>query len=292
MHTNRLGYIRPARCIESSEKKGKIRSYFLSGAAKNRRKTIENNLISTINLLEAVRLCRNKLNLVIITSDKVYKNFDTNIPYKEDSKIGGDDPYSASKGMTELAIESYFKSFLSSKKNIKLAVARAGNVVGGGDWASHRIIPDIVRSWNKGDKVIIRSPKSVRPWQHVLEPLAGYLKLGEELYHNNKINGEAFNFGPKESNNYTVFNLLKNLSSHFEGLKWKFDNKLSDKKETKLLSLDSKKANKLLNWNAKLSFNHTIKFTADWYKNFYSNMKRENLYKFTIDQIDEYESIK
>ena len=194
--------------------------------------------------------------------------------------------------MKELAIESYFNSFFSNNKNIKVATARAGNVVGGGDWAPHRIIPDIVRSWKEGIKVKIRSPKSVRPWQHVLEPLSGYLKLGEELYQNKIINGEAFNFGPKESNKYTVHDLLINLSNYLEGLEWKFENKLNNKKEMKLLTLDSKKASILLNWNAKLSFDHTINLTANWYKKFYGKLAKEELYKITVDQINEYESIK
>ena len=160
--------------------------------------TFDTNAIGTLNVLEAVKQINRKCTCVMITSDKVYENDELKRGYHEDDIIGGHDPYSASKGMAELVINSYVKSFSNNQSNIRIAIARAGNVIGGGDWATDRIVPDCIRAWSLNKKVEIRSPNSTRPWQHVLEPLSGYLLLGSLLYNDIAFHGEAFNFGPPE----------------------------------------------------------------------------------------------
>ena len=166
--------------------------------------TIHTNALGTSKILEAIKSLNKSVTAVIITSDKVYFNKEIKRGYKEDDLIGGKDPYSASKGMAELAIKTYFDSFISKDKSKKLGITRAGNVIGGGDWAENRIVPDCVRAWSKKKSVIIRNPFSTRPWQHVLEPLSGYLLLGLRLNQKSKINGHAYNFGPKHGQNKTV----------------------------------------------------------------------------------------
>ncbi len=155
------------------------------------------NIIGTANILEALRGLDNDCIAVMITSDKCYDNVEWIWGYKETDALGGKDPYSASKGGAELMIKTYYHSYFTKKPNIKISSVRAGNVIGGGDWAASRIVPDCFRAWDKGEKVVIRSPYATRPWQHVLEPLSGYLRTGEMLLNAPQaINGEAFNFGP------------------------------------------------------------------------------------------------
>ena len=149
--------------------------------------------------------------MVIITSDKSYKNLELNRGYKEDDLLGGEDPYSASKACAELIFKSYFQSFLKKNKYIKIGVARAGNVIGGGDWSNYRLVPDCFKSWAKKNTVTIRNPKSTRPWQHVLEVLYGYQLFALRLGKNNKLNGEAFNFGPNSSQDKSVINLVQEI---------------------------------------------------------------------------------
>ena len=169
--------------------------------------TISSNVMGTANILEALRLSNHKCTAIIITSDKAYDNVEQIWGYKEDDHMGGKDIYSGSKGATELIIKSYFYSFFNNDScNVKLGIGRAGNVIGGGDWAKDRIVVDCMLAWNKGEHVEIRSPKATRPWQHVLEPLSGYLKLGFDLYNDNSLNGEGFNFGPRSEQNRTVQN--------------------------------------------------------------------------------------
>ena len=176
----------------------------------NSKDTWNSNLIGTINILEALRKIKKETIVVLITSDKVYKNIETKKGYKENDTLGGIDPYGASKSATEIAIKSYVKSFFSEKKNKAfISIARAGNVIGGGDWSENRLIPDCIRSWSKNKGVVIRNPQSTRPWQHVLEVLYGYMTLAVKLKENKKkLHGEAFNFGPSNQN-YKVINVLK-----------------------------------------------------------------------------------
>lgn len=249
--------------------------------------TINVNAIGTANLLDSLRDLNHEVNVVAITSDKAYDNLELKRGYVETDILGGKDPYSASKGMAELVIKTYFHSFFKSKnQNIKISISRAGNVIGGGDWAKDRIVPDCVKAWAKNDPVEIRNPDATRPWQHVLEPLGGYLLLGSKLSDQKKINGEAFNFGPKKENNYSVRDLLEEMQRQWPEVLWKDTS--SGKKgfyEAKLLRLNCKKAEKFLNWKPILNFSETSKMTIDWYKNFYNN---EQMLDFTMDQIHNY----
>jgi len=206
--------------------------------------------------------------------------------------MGGKDIYSGSKGAAELIIHSYLHSFFNeSSCKVKIAVGRAGNVIGGGDWAQDRIVVDCVKAWSQNKTVDIRSPLSTRPWQHVLEPLSGYLRLGQVLNNNKELNGEAFNFGPNSEQNHTVKKLIDDLSKF-----WKFKNKNHPYEvinnntfhEAGLLKLNCDKALHYLNWIPSLSYNDTIRFTSEWYYTYY-NSSNDILNK-TIEQISEYEN--
>ena len=247
--------------------------------------TFTTNAIGTCNILESIRFLKNKCSVVIITSDKSYKNIEITRGYRETDELGGHDPYSASKGCAEFIIQSYIKSFFSNKKNLKIGITRAGNVIGGGDWSDNRVIPDCFKSWSLNKAVTIRSPNSTRPWQHVLEVLSGYLKLAIDLNNKTHLNGEVFNFGPKNFQNKRVIDVIRQIKKLSPAIKWKFKN-VKTFKESKLLKLNSSKARKKLNWSNKLSFNETIEMTTRWYEEFY---KRKNMSKFTYQQIEEYE---
>ena len=231
--------------------------------------TIMTNSIGTLNVLECLRNLKKKCNAVLITSDKVYKNIEISRGYKEDDIIGGKDPYSASKSSAEIIIESYISSFLSKKTNLKVAVARAGNVIGGGDWNQDRLIPDCMKSWSKKRIVVLRNPKSTRPWQNVLDVVRGYMILAIKLKKNSKINGQAFNFGPSNKENYTVIQVVKYMQKHWNNVKWKVEKSQYRFFESQLLKLNSDKAKKYLGWKSKLSMNQSLKMTIDWYKNYF-----------------------
>lgn len=255
--------------------------------------TISSNVIGTANVLEALRLSNHKCTAIIITSDKAYDNVEQIWGYKEDDHMGGKDIYSGSKGAAELIIKSYFYSFFNNDScNVKLGIGRAGNVIGGGDWAKDRIVVDCMLAWNKGEHVEIRSPKATRPWQHVLEPLSGYLKLGLDLYNDDSLNGEGFNFGPRSEQNRTVEELLEDLSKCWASeVKETF--KITDNipfHEAGLLKLNCDKALAYLKWQASLKYQDTIRFTSEWYFNFYKN-KDIDILDFTMIQIQEYEEI-
>ena len=255
--------------------------------------TITSNVIGTTNILEALRESNHKCIAIIITSDKAYDNVEQVWGYKEDDKMGGKDLYSGSKGAAELIIKSYFHSFFKNKgSNIKLAIGRAGNVIGGGDWAKDRIVVDCMEAWSKGQSVEIRSPEATRPWQHVLEPLSGYLNLGAELYGDDSLHGEAFNFGPKAEQNHTVKQLLKDLSKywHFNDMDDAFT--VTDNipfHEAGLLKLNCDKPLFFMKWQANLEYQQVIKFTSEWYYDYYKN--GANMLVKTMSQIDEYHNI-
>ena len=248
--------------------------------------TYYTNAIGTLNVMESLISLRNNCIAVIITSDKSYKNLEIERGYKETDVLGGADPYSASKASAELIIQSYFKSYLNDKKNIRIAVARAGNVIGGGDWSEDRLIPDCVRSWSKNEKVIIRNPDSTRPWQHVLDALYGYITLSINLRKNIKLNGQAFNFGPSMNNNYKVIDVLKLVKKLWQNILWKIIKVKKREFESSLLKLNSSKANSILKWRCNLSFKESIYFTTEWYKYFYT--KKKNMYDFSTKQINLY----
>ena len=255
--------------------------------------TISSNVMGTANILESLKISNHKCSAVIITSDKAYDNVEQVWGYKEDDKMGGKDIYSGSKGAAELIIKSYYHSFLSNKEsNIKLSIARAGNVIGGGDWAKDRIVVDCMEAWSKKSSVEIRSPEATRPWQHVLEPLSGYLNLGADLYLNDTLHGEAFNFGPRAEQNHTVKELLEDLSKywHFNDVNEAFT--VTDNipfHEAGLLKLNCDKSLFYLKWQANLEYRDTIKFTSEWYYNFYNSDK--SMLDKTLEQILEYENM-
>jgi CDP-glucose 4,6-dehydratase len=255
--------------------------------------TISSNVMGTANILESLKTSNHKCTAIIITSDKAYDNVEQVWGYKEDDKMGGKDIYSGSKGAAELIIKSYYHSFLKNKdSNIKLAIGRAGNVIGGGDWAKDRIVVDCMEAWSEEKTVEIRSPEATRPWQHVLEPLSGYLNLGQVLYENNSLNGQAFNFGPRAEQNHTVKQLLEDLSVywHFSNVNEAFT--VTDNipfHEAGLLKLNCDKALFHFKWQANLEYKDTIRFTSEWYYNFYKSEK--NIFDKTLDQILEYENM-
>ena len=242
------------------------------------------NVNGTINIIESARSLKKKCTLILITSDKCYENRETNIGYKETDRLGGVDAYSASKASADIAIRSYFESFIKNEKKILLGVGRAGNVIGGGDWAPNRLIPDCIRSTILSKKMEIRNPNSTRPWQHVLEPLSGYINLAYSLNKNKKLNGEAFNFGPPIKNNFSVLKVIKQMQLTWSEIKFRTSKKKNFIKESNLLNLNCKKAKKNLNWSPTLNFSETIQETVIWYKKF-DKIKSLNILELSKKQI-------
>jgi len=251
--------------------------------------TYEINTIGTLNMMEALRTLDKKCIVVLITSDKCYNNLEWVWGYRETDLLGGPDPYSASKGSAELMIHSHIKSFFPGDGSVRIAIGRAGNVIGGGDWATDRIVPDCVRFWSKEESVPLRNPHSIRPWQHVLEPLYGYLTLAKELNQREELHGEPFNFGPPTNQSHTVLELVQEMSLNWEKVIWN-DNSKTEKKfyESGLLKLNCDKALQNLHWQAVLSFQETVRMTAEWYKSYYDNP--DIIRDVTLSQIHEYES--
>ena len=250
--------------------------------------TWKTNVIGTLNILESLKFIKKKCSVVIITSDKCYENKEISRGYSENDVLGGVDPYSSSKAATEILFHSYYKSGLINK-NIRICSARAGNVIGGGDWSLNRIIPDSIKSWSKKKTLDIRSPNSTRPWQHVLEPLSGYLQLGATLYNSSKLSGNSFNFGPSNKSIFTVKKLIDEMINfwNYNSLKKYYKiTKNNTKYESKLLKLNCNKSKKILNWNQTLSFKETVKFTIGWYIYFLND--KTNIKDFTENQIISY----
>ena len=248
--------------------------------------TITTNVVGTASVLEAIRNITWPCTCVLITSDKAYDNVEWIWGYRETDAVGGKDVYSGSKGAAELTIKCYWKSFISSMPNIKLGVARAGNVIGGGDWAKDRIVVDCMKAFSKGEKVEIRCPKSTRPWQHVREPLSVYLNLGWYLAEGKSENGEPYNFGPRAEQTKTVYELTQDLAKE-----WGIDEDKAVKvtgnipfKEATLLKLNCDKALAYLNWHSTLHYSQCVHTIAEWYKAFYVD-KREDMFDFTANQI-------
>ncbi len=252
----------------------------------NPQETIKTNTIGTLSILEALKEHNSKINVIFITSDKVYENLEWQYGYRENDLLGGKDPYSTSKFFAEKLIDNYYHNFLKYKNNVRIAIARAGNVIGGGDWSKDRILPDCFKAYGKNKSVIVRNPNSTRPWQHVLEPLFGYILLGISLYKNKKLHGESFNFGPDIKNDFPVIDLVKKITKNFDEKKIEYDFKSKKNfKESGLLKLNCEKANNLLKWKSILTFEETTDMTAKWYKNYLNN---QNMNNFTNDQINKY----
>lgn len=252
------------------------------------RATFDTNVTGTLNLLEAVRQTPSVRAAVIVTTDKCYENHGDGGAYRETDRLGGKDPYSASKACAELITHAYQRSFFADPSAARIASARAGNVIGGGDWAEDRIVPDCVRAWTAGRTVLLRNPDHVRPWQHVLEPLGGYLLLGQKLLQSDaRAAGEAFNFGPRDANSETVATLVKTLSGGWPGAAWTLADEPRDSKtEATTLRLNCDKARERLQWRPLLSFAESVRLTADWYRAFYANAT--GVRAVTDDQIDRY----
>lgn len=248
--------------------------------------TYQTNVIGTLNVLIAAEKCKSVKAFVNITTDKCYENKEINRGYKEDEPMGGYDMYSSSKGCVEIMSSSFRRSFLQGEKGYAMATARAGNVIGGGDWALDRLIPDCVRYINAGQKIEIRNPIAVRPWQHVLEPLSGYLLLGQKLLEDGKKYAEGFNFGPREESVLKVAEVAQMVVDDY-GKGEVVVHKKDNLHEANLLMLNIEKAEKVLGWIPTYTAEVAIAKTVDWYKHFYA--KDADMYEYTLKQIEEYE---
>ncbi|WP_026714541.1 CDP-glucose 4,6-dehydratase [Flavobacterium daejeonense] len=252
--------------------------------------TFEVNAIGTANVLDAVRLLDKSCSVVLITTDKVYHNNEWLYPYRENDRLGGYDPYSASKACTELVIDSYRNSFFNTKRYTThqkaIAVARAGNVIGGGDWSQDRLIPDIAKAFALEKPVVIRNPNSVRPWQHVLEPVIGYLLLGTHLVVSPVQYSQAYNFGPHLSDALPVAEMLKLAIASWGKGEYRVEKVEGQPHEAGLLKLDISKAINELKWQPKMNAQQAVSMAMDWYSEFNSN--KNNIDDFTTAQINRF----
>ena len=246
--------------------------------------TFETNINGSVNILNCVLKSKSVKSLVYITSDKCYENKEWVWGYREIDELGGKDPYSASKACAEIVFSSYLRSFEFSKQNKGIASARAGNVIGGGDFSDNRLVPDCIRAVETKKDLVIRNPNSTRPWQHVLEPLSGYIKLSKFLYNDPKYSG-AWNFGPQASKLGSVQEIATGILKYFDKTNITFDNNDNSHFESNLLQLNCEKANTLLGWYPKWNINETIDQTATWYSNY---LNRNNLREITSNQINQY----
>ena len=237
------------------------------------RETFETNVMGTVNLLDACRFTPSVRAVVVITTDKCYANPENGKPFTEDDPLGGYDPYSASKGAAEIAAASYRSAFFSSDDAPAAATARAGNVIGGGDWALDRLIPDLVRAASQGKPAEIRFPNAVRPWQHVLEALSGYLTLGAALLSGGKTFASAWNFGPVAAESYTVGDIVKIAQTEWDKIHFCADETPDQPHEAAHLLLDCHKALELLHWHPVWNTEQTVRRTIRWYREFYEDGK-------------------
>lgn len=251
--------------------------------------TYETNLMGSLNILEAVRTHDCVKTVIMITSDKCYENVEQMWGYKETDRMGGYDPYSSSKGCAELMISSYRRSYFNPKDYSKhgkaIASVRAGNVIGGGDWSDNRLIPDCIRYIESGKDIEIRNPNATRPWEHVLEPLSGYLRVGEKLMMDPVNYSTSFNFGPHISANKTVFEVVNLLVNYYGKGKVIDASEPNAVHENTLLNLDVTKAYVMLNWEAKWGLQDAIKRTVDWYK---QALVSDDMYDVCVGQIEDH----
>jgi CDP-glucose 4,6-dehydratase len=245
--------------------------------------TYEVNVMGVVHLLEAVRAAHSVKVVVNVTTDKCYENQEKPSGYREMEPMGGHDPYSSSKGCAELVTAAYRRSFLA-EAGIAVATARAGNVIGGGDWAKDRLVPDFLRALDSGDRLTIRSPESVRPWQHVLEPVSGYLVLAEQLYENGKQYAEPWNFGPDDEDARTVGWIVGHLAGQCPGLAWDQD-RSPKPHEARYLKLDSSKARSRLNWKPHWHLDEALEKTLQWHRAW---RKNNDMHEVTVSQIEDY----
>lgn len=250
------------------------------------------NVIGTANILEAIRSCDSVRAVVIITTDKCYENKEWVWAYRETDRLGGHDPYSNSKACAELVVSAYRNSFFPmaqyAQHGVAIASARAGNVIGGGDWAKDRLIPDIMRAFAAGQTLKVRNPNAVRPWQHVLEPLSGYLKLAEKLYESGGAFAEGWNFGPDYNDARPVEWIVRQLAANWaSGVKWEVDAG-PHPHEAQMLKLDWSKAAQALHWSPTLSLPEALRFTVDWYQHWGAG---EDIHQFTLQQIGQFQNL-
>ena len=256
---------------------------------RNPRETFDINIMGTVNVLESLRLAGPPAICVCITSDKCYENREWDYAYRESDPMGGFDPYSASKGAAEIVIASYRKSLFArtgSKDGFALASARAGNIIGGGDWAEDRIVPDCVRALAQGREITIRNPESVRPWQFVLDPLAGYLRLASAMKENPDRFSDSWNFGPYPSNSIDVRTLTEKIIREWGNGSWKYIPSEGAVHEAGILRLDITKAIHRLGWEPVYGIDQAIRKTVEWYRNDLEGSA--DMYDFSLHQIVEY----
>ncbi len=252
--------------------------------------TFNTNIIGTANILNSLKSLNKKCSIIIITTDKVYENLEWNYPYRENDKLGGYDPYSSSKAAAELIVNSYRKSFFNFKnynshqKNI--SSVRAGNVIGGGDWSEDRLFADLAKSFSKNQPLLVRNPDSIRPWQHVLEPLSAYLLIGAKSYNMPMKYSKAWNIGPYNSSNLSVKDVIEISIKYWEKSKAVFQHKKDNQfHEAKILKLDISNALNLLKWKPVLEIKDSVRMTVQWYKKFYDG---KNCNKLMEDDIKFY----
>lgn len=251
--------------------------------------TFETNVMGTVNLLDAARNCPSIQTIINVTTDKCYENRELLWGYREGEPLGGSDPYSASKACSELVTTAYRSSFFQSDNAPLIATARAGNVIGGGDWCRDRIIPDYVRAITNSSPLLVRNPESIRPWQHVLDALNGYISLAERLGNGDRSMAEAWNFGPHPSAQKTVGWLLDTFSRYYGApCSWVLDSG-DHPHETRALRLDASKANQLLDWYTRLSVDETLEWTAAWYTEVLADPASAR--SATVKQIETFEQL-
>jgi len=250
--------------------------------------TFQSNVLGTVNLLEAARRCGTVKAVVVVTTDKCYENREWVWGYRETDRLGGHDPYSASKACTEIVTQSYRASYQTdpdASDYCAIATARAGNVIGGGDWSADRLVPDIVRAFTAGESLEIRYPNAVRPWQHVLEPLCGYLQLAENLYSDGSVFSEAWNFGPDETGHHTVGWIADNIARNWQqGATW-HETGQSHPHEASMLSLDCTKARQLLGWKPVWTLEQSLSKVIHWYQ---AQANGENMFEWSNREIEQY----
>lgn len=229
--------------------------------------TWSSNVMGTVNVLEACRHVSSVRAVVAITTDKVYRNEEWQRGYREEDRLGGHDPYSASKAACEFVIDSYRKAFFAGEGRCLLAAVRAGNVIGGGDWSEDRLIPDLARAMQRGEPLMIRSPRATRPWQHVLDCLSGYLLLGQRLLQGDRACADAWNFGPTAADNRCVQDVLEMMREHWPELRWQ-TGEVATLHEAGLLYLDSSRAHTLLGWQPVWPLASALRHTAQWYREY------------------------
>lgn len=249
--------------------------------------TISTNVLGTANVLNAAREVENLQAIVIITSDKCYENLEWHWAYRENEAMGGHDPYSASKGCAELITASMRRSYYDDASSAWVGSARAGNVIGGGDWSADRLIPDIVKAFSVGEEVVIRMPEAIRPWQHVLEPLAGYLTLAQRLATGNGEVAEGWNFGPADSDARPVGWMVEQMAKRWgDGAGFRIER--DGPHEAKLLKLDCSKAQARLDWRPRLGLDTALEWVIDWYR---GQVDGKDMRQISLDQIAAYESL-